>query len=112
MPGVQSPSLSVAGGKRESSVYSKAVFCQEPLSRVQGRGPISKVGVFPFLLLDREKWKKPALPWPLASLELILLPLAGSDMQTTNAGHSSVRVLSSAPQLGHQTRVTHPGKDP
>lgn len=79
----------------------QSLFCQDPLGRVQGRGQgsISKAGVFPFLWLDREKWKKkPVLPWPSASLELIFLPLAGSapgvDEQATHAGQGTVRVPS------------------
>ena len=42
--------------------------------------------------------KKPVLPWPSASLELIFLPLAGSapgvDEQATHAGQGTVRVPS------------------
>lgn len=106
MPGAQSPLLPLAGCKHESSVYSQATFCPEPLSWVQGwvQGSISKAGVFPFLLLDRERRKNPALPWPSASLELILLPLARSaprvDMQTTIAGHGRGRILSSNHPVG------------
>lgn len=99
MPGAPEPFTSVAGRKRESSVDSKAAFCGEPPSWGQGQGPTSKVGVFPFLWLDREKWKNPGLLWPSASFELILLPLAGSatrlDVQATKAGHSRVRILRS-----------------
>ena len=74
---------------QEQCLFRSCFLFQEPHSWVQGQGPISKVGIFSFLLLDKEKWKKPMLLWPSAPFELILLPLAGfaTGVQATNTSH-------------------------
>lgn len=77
-----------------------------------GQSPLSTVGVFTFLWMDKEKLKKQMLPWPSASRELVylLLPeicLTKAVIQVMHAGDGGGRMLSSDCSVGSPEEKTH-----
>lgn len=80
------PSSSAAGQSVRAVFISKLFSVLEASQWVQGQGPIGKVGVFPFLSLDREKWGKLKLLGPHLLLSCFCCPSRSAprvDMEAT-----------------------------